>query len=95
MGSKPQRRFTAAFKSEAVRLALTSRQPHSQVAEDLGIGFSTLNRWVRQDREAKLMGSPHDDSAKELKRLRRENQLLRAERDLLKKAAVFFAKESR
>ncbi len=69
MESKSQRQFTNEFKAEAVRLALTSRQPHSQVAKDLEIGFSTLKRWVRQDREAKLVDSFHDDSAKELKRL--------------------------
>ena len=59
-----------------------------QVADDLGVGFSTLNKWKSRLEEAELMAGPHDDVMKELARLRRENELLRAERDLLKKATA-------
>lgn len=69
-------------------------QSISQVAADLGIGKSTLGKWVARHREADLLSGPHDDMAKELARLRRENEILKAERDLLKKAAAFFAKET-
>ena len=83
-----------AFKREAVRMLAASDQRVAQVADDLGVGRSFLSKWKTQfDREA-LMAGPHDDVHKELARLRRENTLLRAERDLLKKATAFFAKET-
>lgn len=89
-----QQRFTEAFKREAVRILATSGQTLRQVAADLGVGVSTLGKWKSRQDEAELMAGPHDDVQKELARLRRENELLRAERDLLKKATAFFAKES-
>ena len=64
-----------------------------QVADDLGVGFSTLNTCKSRLKEAELIARPHDDVMKELARLRRENELLRAERDLLKKATAFFARQ--
>ncbi len=82
------------FRREAVRLVETSGRTIVEVAEDLGIGRSTLGKWKRQLAHAELMAGPHDDVSKELARLRRENELLRAERDLLKKATAFFAKET-
>ena len=88
------RNITEEFKREAVRIALSSGQKRSVVAADLGIGRSTLGRWVHDYREADLLSGPHEDMEKELRRLRRENELLRQERDLLKKATVFFAKET-
>ena len=86
--------FDEAFKREAVRILSTSGRTIPQVADDLGVGKSTLGKWKRQHDEAELMAGPHDDLHKELARLRRENELLRAERDLLKKATAFFAKET-
>ena len=83
-----------AFRREAVRILGTSGRTTAQVAADLGIGLSTLTKWKTKIDQAALMAGPHDDVEKELKRLRRENELLRAERDLLKKATVFFAKEN-
>ncbi len=83
-----------AFRREAVRLLSTSGQAVAQVANDLGIGRSTLTKWKSSFAEADLLAGPHEDVNKELARLRRENELLRAERDLLKKATAFFAKES-
>ena len=92
---KPQRRnFDEAFKREAVRILDTSGRKVDLVAADLGIARSTLSKWKSQLKEAELMAGPHDDVHKELARLRRENELLRAERDLLKKATAFFAKET-
>ena len=49
------------FRTEAIRLALTSGLTRQQVAEDLGIGFSTLNRWVQKDQDDALMSGPHTD----------------------------------
>ena len=94
MGKRERRTFTEDFKREAVRLTQTSRRTIGQVAEDLGLGLSTLTRWKRRYREADLFAGPHDDAAKELARPHKENERLRQERDLLKKTAVFFAKET-
>ena len=94
MAQRTRRSFTEDFKREAVRLTRTSGRTISQVAEDIGIGLSTLTRWKRKYQEADLLSAPQDDVEKELTRLRKENRLLREERDLLKNAAVFFAKET-
>ncbi len=83
-----------AFRLEAVRLLATSGRKIKQVADDLGVGVSSLGTWKRKLDRAELMSGPHEDVELELKRLRRENELLRAERDLLKKATAFFAKET-
>jgi transposase len=83
-----------AFRAEAVRLLATSGRTIKQVADDLGIGVSSLGAWKRKRDRVELMAGPHEDVEKELLRLRRENDLLRAERDLLKKATAFFAKET-
>ena len=65
----------------------------NQEAEDLGIGLSTLTRWVSQQRDVGERGETTVDLHAELKRLRRENAVLKQERDILKKAAAFFANE--
>ena len=83
-----------AFRKEAVRILASSGRTIKAVADDLGIGVSSLGKWKRDKDRAELMAGPHDDVHKELARLRRENELLRAERDLLKKATAFFAKET-
>lgn len=94
MGDPRRRDLTEAFKREAVRLVATSGRTVAQVAADLGIGKSTLTHWRRRFEEADLLAGPHPEVDKELARLRRENEILRQERDLLKKAAAFFAKET-
>ena len=83
-----------AFRREAVRILATGDRSAEEVASNLGIGRSTLTKWKTKFDRVELMAGPHDDVEKELKRLRREVELLRAERDLLKKATVFFAKET-
>ncbi len=80
------RRFDRAFKEEAVRLLQTSGRRQRQIAGDLGISVSALGRWVAELREEDLLSGPHEDAAKEITRLRRERDLARQERDLLKKA---------
>ncbi|WP_405053037.1 IS3 family transposase [Sphingomonas sp. BE270] len=88
-----QRRFTKEFEDEAVRLVATSGRTQREVAEDLGVGLSTLVRWIgrRRDRLTEMPGeTPQADLAAELKRLRRENEILRQERDILKRATGFF-----
>ena len=88
------KRPTPEFRREAVRLALTSGRTRRDIADDLGIGLSTLTRWVRQDRDADEPLEDEPDLRAELKRLRRENAVLKQERDILKKAAAFFAKDA-
>lgn len=87
-------RYTEDFRKEAVRLVETSNRALRDIAADLGVGKSTLGKWRRQFAEDDLLSGPHEDVEKELARLRKENELLRQERDLLKKAAAFFAKET-
>jgi transposase len=93
MGKRERRTFTEEFKQEAVRLTETSGRTIAQVAEDLGLGLTTLTRWKRQYREADLLAGPHEDTARELARLRKENELLRQECEILKRAATYFAKD--
>ena len=93
---KPQRRFTQDFQDEAVRLAETSGRSRREIAQDLGIGLSTLRHWIDRRRERQIeqpLQDRQEDVAAELKRLRRENEILRQERDILKRATAFFAKE--
>ena len=86
-------RHTEEFKREAVRLALTSGLPNRQVASDLGIGLSTLSKWIRISRDADMPSLADRDMEGELSRLRKENRILREERDILKKATAFFANQ--
>jgi transposase len=81
------------FRREAVRLALSSGLTRPQVAADLGIGLSMLNKWVQKHRHDDLMSGPHDDLEKENARLRKENRILKEEREVLKKATAFFASQ--
>jgi transposase len=91
-----QKRFTQEFQDEAVRLVETSGRSRRAIAEDLGVGVSTLRHWIDRRREHQIDHPPTDrqeDVAAELKRLRRENEILRQERDILKRATAFFVKE--
>ena len=81
------------FKQEAVRIALTSGLSRERVAKDLGIGKSTLGKWISQYRRADLVSAPQADLARENERLRLENRVLKEERDILKKATQFFASQ--
>jgi transposase len=93
---QPHRRFTQDFRDEAVRLAGTSGRSRREIAEDLGIGLSTLRHWIDRHHERQiehLSEERQEDMAAELKRLRRENEILRQEREILKRATAFFAKE--
>jgi transposase len=94
--SKPQRRFGKEFAAEAVRLVEVSGRRQREIAMDLGVGLSTLRRWLDKRREHEIEAPPlerREDLAAELRRLRRENEILRQEREILKRAATFFAKE--
>lgn len=86
-------KYTEEFKREAVRIALTSGFPRDRVAEDLGIGKSTLGKWLSHYRPSSLPAEPQADLARENERLRLENRILKEERDILKKATQFFASQ--
>ena len=92
--AKPQRTFTREFKMEAVQLAQASEKSQSQIAKDLGIADSTLHHWRKQfaqQGEQAFPGSGHQTAQEEeLRQLKRENELLRQERDILKKLSAFF-----
>jgi transposase len=91
MGTR-RRQYTPEFKAEAVRLAATSGESLRQVAMDLGISNETLGVWVR---EARAAGPPLSvDERAELVELRRRVKVLETEREILKKAAAFFASET-
>lgn len=87
--------YTEEFRRDAVRIATTSGLTRPQIASDLGVGLSTLNKWVQKHQHEDLMSGPHEDVEKENSRLRKEVRLLREEREILKKATIFFAGQSR
>ena len=95
MGKK-RRSFSKEFKLEAVKLVKEGGLSVTAAARDLGIGQTSLSRWVRQydvDHGKGAAGALTTEEKEELRRLRRENRRLRMEREILKKATAFFAKE--
>ena len=74
---------------------MTSGLPRRQVAADFGVGFSTLSRWIQQDRRNPEKPTTQSDLEREVAELRKENRLLREEREVLKKATQFFAERSK
>src|SRR5260370_4456503 len=87
-----QRRFTKEFEEEAVRLVQTSGRTQREIAGDLGIGLSTLVRWIgrSRDRRAVAPSAAASDVAAELKRLRREKGIPLQGRDSPEKTTPFF-----
>jgi transposase len=79
------------FKREAVRIALTSGLKRRQVASDLGVGHSTLSKWIQVSRPGDLPPAADIDLAKENERLRKEVRLLTEERDSKKSNDVLCA----
>ncbi len=93
---KTQRAFTREFKVEAVKLLQSSQKPLAHVARDLSIADSTLHHWRKlfsEHGEQAFPGSGHMmPQEEEIRRLKRENDLLRQERDILKKALGIFSR---
>lgn len=90
---RDRRAFSLEFKQEALELLRCSGKSANQVAKELGINQTTLSRWKRKA-DAIRPSVNGCQTAEELTQLRREVERLRMERDILKKAAAFFAKES-
>ena len=97
MGRRRKRMHTPEFKAQAVKLVRGSDRPLSEIARELDIQSSLLSRWVRQanvDEGNGADGELTTSEKEERQRLRREVKELRVEKELLKKATAFFAKEN-
>jgi len=96
-GKRTRRSFSDEFKAETVRLVRESGKSIGAIARELDLTETALRRWVRQaeiDAGRGPAGALTTSERDELTQLRRENKRLRMERDILKKATAFFAKES-
>ncbi len=93
---KESPRYAPKFRDEAVRQVTSSGKPVAATARDLGVSYETLQKWIK--RAALNAGERQDglttEERDELRRLRRENRILQEEREILKKAAAFFATET-
>ena len=92
-----KRSYSKDFKLEAIRLYENSGRSMRQIEEELGISEGLLNKWrarARRDGQQAFVGKGHQtEQEEELRRLKRENELLRQERDVLKKALVVFSRD--
>jgi transposase len=92
-----RKKYTAEFKREAVKLARQDGVSRAKVAQELGLNVTMLARWVREAQEGKWDMAPgkplRSEQQQELERLRRELKRVTTERDILKKAVGYFAKE--
>ena len=89
---RPRRSFSDEYKAEVVQLCRTSDKTITEIAQDLGLTVSAVRRWVAQaDIDAGRRPGVSTDEHEELVQLRKENRVLREERDILKRATAFFA----
>ena len=91
------RPYPPEFRAEAIRLARGSDRSIPALAADLGISSEALRHWLRQADADEGRGQPGDlttDEREELRRLRREVRVLQQEREILRKAAAYFAKDA-
>jgi transposase len=98
MSQEKPKTYTPEFRESAVKLANESDKPIAQIARDLGINENTLHTWINKysrPRENAKAARTDDHLYEELKRLKKEVAQLTEERNLLKKAAAYFAKEQR
>lgn len=99
MEIKSRKKYSQEFKRDAVKLVKEQGYRITEASRNLGIDDSIVRRWVKeysQDKEAAFPGNGRmSPEQEEIRRLRKENEQLRMEREILKKAAAFFAKESK
>jgi transposase len=89
-------RYPIEFKESSARLAVDSKESVAQIAKNLGVHVATLHGWIAKyypKAAPSVKTSSQNRSQEELKQLRKENARLRVERDILKKAAAYFARE--
>ena len=89
------KKYSAEFRAEAVRLIRDEKQSVARVSADLGVSDTSLKKWLKEDASPKTPPAQAPALEEENRRLRQENRILLMERDILKKAATFFAKECR
>ena len=95
-GRRPRRSFSDEYKAEVVELCRTSGKSIAQVCRDLGISETAVRRWIaKAEIDAGRRPGLTTDEHAELVVLRKENRVLREERDILKRATAFFARETR
>lgn len=94
-------RHTKEFRDSTVQLVLNNGEKPSKIADDLDINVKTLYHWIKMYKkehnltvESSSSSTVKETAEEELKRLRKENKLLKQERDILKKATAYFAKET-
>lgn len=92
-----KKRFTEEFRREAIKLVTEQGYSQAEAGKSLGVNSKNISRWLkeRQKKKYKQDRSLKEDTEAELNRLRKENHRLKLEREILKKAAAFFANESR
>ena len=95
MSNRKVTNYTLEFKQSSAKLAAETNQPVTHTAKELGVNATTLHGWVNQyyPNTKSIINTPLDDSQAELKRLRKELTKVKQERDILKKAAAYFASE--
>ena len=93
-------KYTKEFRDSSIQLAINSDKSTAKIAVDLDVNEKTLYNWIREYKKANniattsLVKTAKESFEDEAKRLRKENKLLKQERDILKKAAAYFAKET-
>ena len=96
---RTRQKYTKKFKNDAVKLVIEQGYNTSEVGRRLGINQTNVSRWVREYRQENEPsvdgGATRSELEAEVKRLRKETERLRMEREILKKAAAFFANESK
>ena len=93
---RPRRSFSKEYKADVVELVRTSGKTIAAIAREMDLGETAVREWVRQaDVDAGRRNGLTTSEREELAALRKENRVLREERDILKRATVFFAKETR
>ena len=97
MSKKQYTNYSSEFRTSSVKLALESDQPIAKTARDLGINVNTLHTWINnqlKSNEPNNMTKNSECHFEEVRKLKKELAIVKQERDLLKKAAAYFAKES-
>lgn len=95
MSKRVRRSYTTEFKLEAVKQVQSSNKTAAQIARELGMAENVLRRWCKEQSKLESLPATEESKDEELRRLRAEVANLKEDNDILKKAAAYFAKESR